>query len=181
MVPIRQLIGSGSRHVAVAEASTSEPGRRLHCLVAEDNRVNQVVIRNFLDRMGHTYELVENGFGAIDAVIQAHKAERGFDVVLMDCEMPECDGLEATVQIRALEVRQTLQRQTIVALTAHADQESLKRCLKAGMDGYLTKPVSIDTLQQALQQYCGDAASKPVSSVPASTATNSAPASDTAA
>jgi two-component system, sensor histidine kinase RetS len=182
MVPIRQLIGSGSRHVAVAEVSTSEPGRRLHCLVAEDNRVNQVVIRNFLDRMGHSYELVENGFGAIDAVIQANKAERGFDVVLMDCEMPECDGLEATVQIRALEVRQTLQRQTIVALTAHADQESLKRCLKAGMDGYLTKPVSIDTLQQALQQYCGDAARKSVSgTIKSDSPAAATPASDTAA
>lgn len=158
MVPIRQLIGSGSRHAVATETVTSESIRGLHCLVAEDNRVNQVVIRNFLDRLGHSYQLVENGFGAIDAVIQAHKAGNGFDIVLMDCEMPECDGLEATIQIRALEARQSDQRQMIIALTAHADQESLKRCLKAGMDGYLTKPVSIDTLQQALQQYCGTAA-----------------------
>jgi len=168
MVPIRQLIGSGSRPSTTAETGIGESSRRLHCLVAEDNRVNQVVIRNFLDRLGHSYQLVENGFGAIDAVIQANKIEQIFDVVLMDCEMPECDGLEATVQIRALESRQSSLRQTIVALTAHADQESLHRCIKAGMDGYLTKPLSLETLQQALQQYCSETRAGPPTALPAS-------------
>ena len=68
--------------------------------------------------------------------------------------MPVCDGLEATSKIRELEQRGALRRQTILALTAHADQESLKRCIQSGMDGYITKPVSVETLQLALQSYC---------------------------
>lgn len=113
-------------------------------LVAEDNEINQQVALHLLCVLGHHVTIVANGREAVQAV-QHHP----FDVVLMDLQMPEMDGEEATRQIRALgdQIRQP----RIIALTAYAFAGMRERCLAAGMDGFLNKPVRLQDLHQALQ------------------------------
>jgi signal transduction histidine kinase/DNA-binding response OmpR family regulator len=118
--------------------------RRLRILLAEDNRVNQRVAARLLEKQGHTVGLALNGREAVEAL------EHGvFDVVLMDLQMPEMDGLEATALIRARE-RQRGGRIPIVALTADAMSSDRDRCLRAGMDGYVTKPLRPEELFGAI-------------------------------
>jgi two-component system sensor histidine kinase/response regulator len=111
------------------------PERRLHVLLAEDNAVNQRLAASLLERRGHHVTIAGNGAEAVDAV-----KRRGFDAVLMDVQMPEMGGLEATAAIRAHE-RQTGGHIPIIAMTAHAMKGDRERCLDAGMDEYLTKPL----------------------------------------
>jgi len=122
--------------------------RKLSLLVAEDNRTNQLVIRKILQRMGHSADLAENGLRAIEQL-----ANSRYDAVLMDCEMPECDGYTATHRIRSGEVPGQ-DRIPIIALTAHALPEVRTQCLLVGMNEYVTKPVRIDDLQRAFAA-CG--------------------------
>ncbi len=112
----------------------------LHILLAEDQRVNQLVAEGILERMGHTVMLARNGREAVDA----YMAE-SFDIVLMDIQMPLMDGFEATAAIRALEQERSV-RTPIVAMTAHATQDCRKECLAAGMDAYVTKPIDAKEL-----------------------------------
>jgi CheY-like chemotaxis protein len=109
-------------------------GRSLHILVAEDNPVNQQVLTMLLERLGCTWEVAENGQEAVLRV-----SEKKFDIVLMDLQMPGMDGLRATRMIRMAEGEGA--RLPIVACTANAMQGERDRCLTAGMDDYLTKPV----------------------------------------
>jgi two-component system CheB/CheR fusion protein len=114
---------------------SSEPTGPLSVLVAEDNRVNQLVIRRILEKLGHTVTIAENGRLATEIL-----AENAFDVILMDIQMPVMDGIEATGVIRVSEDERT--RSTpIVALTAHAMEGDRERCIEAGMEGYVSKPV----------------------------------------
>ncbi len=140
---------------AVAAASVVEPTRSgeraertdtrvLHFLVAEDNAVNQVVAQSLLQRDGHRVTIVSNGAAAVEAVA----AER-FDAILMDVEMPEMSGLEATAAIRSREAA-TGTRTPIIAMTAHAVQGARERCLQAGMDDYVSKPIRIHDLRRVL-------------------------------
>ncbi|MBX3053025.1 MAG: response regulator [Caldilineaceae bacterium] len=124
------------RHLA-----TSHP---LRILLAEDNRVNQKVASQILKRLGYTADLVETGRDAVDAV-----ADAGFDVVLMDMQMPEMDGLEATRMIRQ---RLNGTGPYIIAMTANAMEGVRGECLAAGMDDYICKPVRINELVTALQK-----------------------------
>jgi two-component system, sensor histidine kinase and response regulator len=114
--------------------------------VAEDNRVNQHVARALLVREGHAVTIVDTGTAAVAAA-----ATSGFDVILMDVQMPEMNGLDATAAIRAKE-RQTGGHITIIAMTAHAMQGDRERCLQAGMDGYISKPISSEQLRRALAE-----------------------------
>lgn len=116
-------------------------------LVAEDNRTNQRVARLMLERLGCRVESVGNGRDAVDAAVSSH-----FDLVLMDCHMPELDGYEATTAIRAAE-RQSGRRLIIVALTANALEGDRERCLTVGMDDYIPKPVSVDALENVLTRW----------------------------
>jgi len=113
---------------------------RFHVLVAEDNRVNSMVAIRVLEKRNYTVKLAANGVQALE-MIDAEK----FDCVLMDVQMPMLDGLEATGEIRRKE-RGTGRHLPIIAMTAHAMTGDLERCLAAGMDGYLTKPIHAKSL-----------------------------------
>ncbi len=135
-------------HAKSAEKSTKSGGesarRSLRVLVAEDNLVNQRVATRFLERDGHTTVVASNGREAVDQ-FQRHS----FDVILMDVQMPEMDGLEATREIRRLERALGLHT-PIIALTAHSVQGDRERCIEAGMDGYVSKPIKAAELASAL-------------------------------
>ena len=120
------------------------PPRKLHILLAEDNSINQKVALRTLGKEGHTVVVAENGREALEWL----KTET-FDVVLMDVQMPQMDGFEATAAIRAAE-EETGRHLPIVAMTAHAMKGDRERCLTAGMDGYVSKPILIEELRKAL-------------------------------
>jgi CheY-like chemotaxis protein/HPt (histidine-containing phosphotransfer) domain-containing protein len=120
-------------------------GRPLRVLLAEDSPVNQQVAVGLLQLRGHTVVVAGNGKEALAALGREH-----FDVVLMDVQMPEMDGFEATAAVRRKE-RATGAHVPILAMTAHALKGDRERCLAAGMDGYLTKPVRAESLYQALE------------------------------
>jgi CheY-like chemotaxis protein len=128
-------------------ADAAGAGAALSVLVAEDNTVNQMVMQRLLHKRGHRVVIAGSGKAALDAL----EAQR-FDLILMDVQMPELDGLEATREIRRREEGQP-QRTPIVALTAHAMSGDRERCLAAGMDGYMTKPVNPGELDETLQRY----------------------------
>lgn len=126
----------------------SQPAKQPHLpiLLAEDNIVNQKVAAKILDNLGYQVDIVSNGLDAVDAV--KHKE---YGLILMDCQMPDMDGYEATINIRQL---QGLERHLpIIALTAHAMRGERERCLAAGMDDYLTKPIKIPMLRDTLQHW----------------------------
>jgi len=130
---------------------TKHPGKddtrkKLHVLVAEDNLLNCQVIAAFLTRLGHTSKIANNGKIAIDIL-----KKEDFDAVLMDIEMPEMDGIEATEAIRRNHGSVRNPKIPIIALTAHALKEYEERCYKVGMDNYLTKPIDIEKLSAVLQ------------------------------
>ncbi|MBK5291233.1 MAG: response regulator [Acidobacteriia bacterium] len=119
------------------------PDAQLRILLAEDNRVNQIVARSALLKLGCVVEIVVNGRLAVDAL-----ARGNYDLVFMDCQMPILDGYEATRIIRAAE---GASRHTpIIALTAHAMEGARQECLSAGMDDYLAKPVTLDQFRRKL-------------------------------
>jgi len=115
----------------------------LRILLAEDNVVNQKLAMRLLQQMGYRADLASNGIEAVESV-----QRQTYDVVLMDVQMPELDGLDATRQICAMIDR--AKRPRIVAMTANAMQGDREMCLEAGMDDYLTKPIRVDRLVEAL-------------------------------
>jgi two-component system, sensor histidine kinase len=117
---------------------------QLRILLAEDNPVNQRVASALLSKMGHLVHVADNGARAVHAIEQAD-----YDLVLMDCEMPEMDGYAATRAIRNLEHRGNV---PVVAMTAYALPEDRQRCLDAGMDDYVPKPISIERLAEAIDR-----------------------------
>ena len=148
------------------------PDRRLNVLLAEDNPVNRQLVTTLLKKRGHDVHAVEDGYAAVEADSAAR-----YDVIVMDVQMPRMSGLEASVSIRARE-RGTVRHVPILALTAHAMQGDRERCLNAGMDGYLTKPINVDDLIATVERF-GSASPQPPAPV-AAAAQASAPASSTA-
>jgi len=140
----RTLYGSGKQSPAVAPAPTLEV-RTLAVLLAEDNTVNQKLATRLLEKMGHRVTLAANGVEAV----RAHAAGR-FDLILMDVQMPEMNGFEATARIREHE-KATGEHVPIVALTAHAIRGDRELCLAAGMDDYLSKPLNASALAAKLE------------------------------
>jgi PAS domain S-box-containing protein len=136
----------------------------LRLLVAEDNHANQMVVRLTLERMGHEVVIVGNGREALDTL-----AREKFDAVLMDCQMPEMDGYEAVRRLREGSVAGADRGVPVIALTAYALPGDKARCLAAGMNEYVTKPLSADQLRQALAR-CGLDAGKPRAVISAETA-----------
>jgi two-component system, sensor histidine kinase and response regulator len=122
-----------------------EPGRTLHILLAEDNHVNQKVTMRLLEKRGHHVVLATSGKEALAAL-----ARSSFDLVLMDVQMPEMDGIEATMAIREQE-KLTGLHQAVIAMTAMAMKGDRERCIAAGMDGYVSKPINTRELDDALE------------------------------
>jgi signal transduction histidine kinase/DNA-binding response OmpR family regulator len=128
-----------------------EPTETLRILLAEDNLVNQRLAMRLLEKRGHRVVVAANGREALEAL-----EKESYDLVLMDVQMPEMDGMEAIARIREKEAR-TGGHQPVVALTAHAMKGDMERGLSAGMDGYLTKPIRPQELDEVLDKYAGKA------------------------
>jgi signal transduction histidine kinase/CheY-like chemotaxis protein len=128
-------------------AGVPRPLRPLRVLVAEDNPVNQRVTRHLLEKLGHEIHLAANGAEAIQAW-----REREFDAILMDCQMPEMDGFEATRRIREAEAGNGARHTPIIAMTANAMAGDREACLAAGMEDHLAKPVNLQALDEALRR-----------------------------
>jgi two-component system, sensor histidine kinase and response regulator len=146
---LRNLIGASEslrfNENQEQRAITIGATRSLNVLLAEDNPVNQKLATRLLERDGHSVTLAENGMLAIDAWKANH-----FDLILMDVQMPVVSGFEATAAIRQQE-RGPGVRTPIIALTAHAMAGDRERCISAGMDGYLTKPIRARELRQCIE------------------------------
>jgi signal transduction histidine kinase/DNA-binding response OmpR family regulator len=132
----------------VTRHTTREVGRSLRILLAEDNVVNQRVATRLLEKEGHHVTIAPDGKKAVEAWMQAEPGTP-FDLIFMDVQMPVMDGFQATASIREQE-QKTGGHIAIVAMTAHAMQEDRERCLAAGMDGYLSKPLVLKELQELL-------------------------------
>ena len=118
----------------------------MNILVAEDNAVNQKLIDHILAQLGHRADLVSNGREALEAL-----DKKRYDLIFMDVHMPEMDGLEATRRI--MNSRRPEERPRIVALTADAMAEDRQKCIDAGMDDYLSKPVHVEDVAAILNQW----------------------------
>jgi CheY-like chemotaxis protein len=143
---------SGERVKPTRSRRAREAGKgagSLRILLAEDNEVNQLVARGLLEQAGHTVQVAKNG-----AEVAPMLAAQSFDVVLMDIQMPVMDGFQATAAIRKMEI-QTGTHMPVIAMTAHALAGYKEKCLAAGMDGYVTKPIRPDLLLKALAECRG--------------------------
>jgi len=168
-----------------APTTAEKPDRSLQVLLAEDSPVNQTVAVRLLEKRGHHVTLADNGREAVERT-----SEQAFDVVLMDVQMPLMDGFQATAEIRRREQTTGLHL-PIIAMTAHAMKGDRERCLEAGMDGYVSKPVHPNELFAAVEQAAGGPASPAAltaaalptgaaDSPPESTATSAPPHAETA-
>jgi CheY-like chemotaxis protein len=126
-----------------------------HILLAEDNTINQRLAIRLLERAGYVVTLAENGQEAVAAY-----ERQPFDAILMDVQMPDMSGFDATQQIRDIEQRRN-RHTPIIAMTAHAMTDDRERCLAAGMDGYLTKPIDAKLLFETLEGAVGLTSSVP--------------------
>jgi signal transduction histidine kinase/DNA-binding response OmpR family regulator len=132
------------------ETTALAPTRGLSVLVAEDNEINALLMRSLLARLGHNAVITTNGEAALESWLAAKSAGAPYDLVLMDIQMPQLDGIETTKRIRALEAGQAGRPTPILALTANTLVEDRYACFEAGMDGFLIKPLDRDKLADAL-------------------------------
>jgi CheY-like chemotaxis protein len=139
---------SEAKPALVTRHSLREEVRSLRILLAEDNAVNQLLATRLLEKQGHHVATVGNGRAALERL-----EKETFDLILMDIQMPEMDGFEATAAIRKQE-ESTGKHLPIVAMTAHAMEGDRERCLAAGMDGYIAKPVRAKDLIDAIENLC---------------------------
>ncbi len=148
---VSEMLGSAPAAAVSRDPLTAPPGRApsgTHILLAEDNPANQLVASMLLQHLGCTVDVVANGQLALDRLRQVH-----YDAVLMDCQMPILDGYSAARAIRAGEVPGVDPRIPVIALTAYAMAGDRKRCLDAGMDDYLAKPLRAPALEQVLLRH----------------------------
>jgi two-component system, sensor histidine kinase and response regulator len=129
-------------------AVPEESPQKLNILLAEDNAVNRVLAQKLLQKQGHTVTSVNNGIEALQ--LWEQNQSRQFDIILMDVQMPEMDGLQAAARIRERELG-TGAHIPIIAVTAHAMKGDRERCLGAGMDGYIAKPINPAELANVIQ------------------------------
>ncbi|CAN5559261.1 hypothetical protein BH11ARM2_BH11ARM2_24920 [soil metagenome] len=139
---------AGEEAVGDSAPRNGDLERPLKVLVAEDNAVNVLVARRMLERLGCTVDIASDGLQAVDM-----SADGGYDLIFMDLHMPLCDGPTATRIIRHREEASKAPRLPILALTASAMGEDREECLRAGMDGFVSKPMTMDALRGALQTH----------------------------
>ncbi len=120
-------------------------------LVVEDNKINQKVAKGILEKFGLTVEIAENGKEALDAM-----SSRNYDLIFMDCQMPEMDGYEATRNIRSTESGVLDHKVPVIAMTAHAMEQERDSCIAAGMDDFISKPIKRERLQIILEHWLGN-------------------------
>ncbi|MFW5837001.1 MAG: PAS domain S-box protein [Desulfovibrionaceae bacterium] len=147
MAPMDQAALAAAQDPPVQEAVTERLPGNLRILLAEDNEVNQIFISHFLTEEGHHATLAENGLQALQALQQ-----ETFDIVLMDVQMPEMDGVEATRALRNPEHPAYSPETPVVALTAYAMKGDRERFLEAGMNAYISKPVDMDQLMAVIRE-----------------------------
>ncbi len=140
-----------TRH-SIAQHRAPRVGPSTRVLVAEDSHVNQIVAKNLLEKLGCHVDIAQNGREAVDMLLQSP-----YEVVFMDCQMPGMDGFEATAEIRA---NQDLTEMPIIAMTANAMTGDRERCLAAGMNDYIAKPVDSGHLQDVLKKWSTDRGTK---------------------
>ncbi|MGB6429656.1 MAG: response regulator [Candidatus Acidiferrales bacterium] len=152
---IAQVLGARSQHGAIPLVTryslqdARDPASYLRVLVAEDNHVNQLLATRLLEKRGHRVVMTANGREALEAL-----AKNSYDLVLMDVQMPEMDGIQATTAIREKEKEKGDGiRQPVIAVTAHVMKGDQERCQAAGMDGYLSKPIRPQQLDEILEKY----------------------------
>jgi PAS domain S-box-containing protein len=133
----------------VTQYKLMSPQRSMRILLAEDNSINRRIAVQMLEKLGHTVVAAGNGVEAL-ATLETHR-ECPFDLILMDVQMPEMDGLEATARIRENEIG-TQEHIPIIALTAHAMKGDRETCLAAGMDRYVVKPINVEDLVTAIEE-----------------------------
>jgi PAS domain S-box-containing protein len=152
---VERVLPASNRGDVAGEAdscSDRDPARPLNILLAEDNRINQMLAARMLTKLGHSVEVVENGREALEKV-----KSTSIDLIFMDGHMPEMDGLVATRAIREWESGRAT-RVPIIAMTAMAMQSDKEACLEAGMDAFIAKPITIKAIQDAIHQVMDPAA-----------------------
>lgn len=144
-------IRPAAEDIIVATPILTSPSRRLSTLVVEDEKINQQILQAILTKLGHRSTIVGDGYSALELL----KTDQ-YEVILMDVQMPELDGIETTKIIRESETYQHVQNIPIIALTAYAMAGDKDKCLAAGMDSYLAKPVDIKALEKHLKNLTAD-------------------------
>jgi CheY-like chemotaxis protein len=143
------LVGTATPTVSAPTARAEYQPLHAHILLAEDNRVNQLVAIAMLEKLGCRVQVVGDGYAVLEAL-----AGRSYDLILMDCQMPNLDGFAATAAIRTREQEQPgARRIPVIALTANAMEGDRERCLAAGMDDYLVKPLRAGALYTVLKRW----------------------------
>jgi CheY-like chemotaxis protein len=133
-----------------AATSTAPASKGLSILVAEDNEINALLMRSLLSRLGHKAVITTNGEEALESWLSAKSAGSPYDLVFMDIQMPQLNGIETTKRIRSMEAGQPGRRTPILALTANTLVEDRYACFEAGMDGFLIKPLDREKLAEAI-------------------------------
>ncbi len=147
LLPFERPAAGPSAQEASSREAEPRPGRRRHrILVAEDNAINQLIAMKYLKSLGYRADAVNNGFEALEAL-----ERRRYDLVLMDCQMPELDGYEATQRIREGETR--ADPLPVIAVTAHAMRGDREKCLAAGMNDFISKPYVREQLSETLNRW----------------------------
>lgn len=140
-------VGMGHNATDLAKKQVKSINKHVRILVAEDNPINQLVALKMLSRLGYQADTVASGYEAAENAIKSN-----YDIILMDCQMPDIDGYAATDMIRKQET-ETGKRTIIIAMTAYAMKGDKEKCLDAGMDDYLTKPIDMKSLNDMLERW----------------------------
>jgi len=146
--------------LAAVGTNHSRPALKLSVLLAEDNMINQHLVKRLLEKRGHRVMMAASGREALD-----HVERESFDVILMDVQMPDMDGLEATARIRKIEKLRSIYT-PVIALTAHTMKGDRERCLAAGMDHFINKPIDAERFVEAVEAAAAERRRRVDDSVP---------------
>ncbi len=147
----QQIQASGQGSTLRKTPTVPSDSRPINILLVDDSEDNRLLVRSFLKKMPFSVQIAENGSAAVEMF-----KDSAYDIVLMDIQMPVMDGFEATRQIRSWERSKGFAATPVVALTAYALDDEIRKCHEAGCDGHLTKPISKSALVEAIMEYTGD-------------------------